>query len=122
MIKPWIPSNGTEGMQFVDDHCAHCIHEQFMHTQNDDHKKCEILTRSMVEVTPIDEWWCDYQNKKWGCDKYVNFDWGDNDDDDGIEPPNNPNDGIGPNQLVMPFEMEVWIGDKKIESLSKIEY
>jgi len=45
--KKYRPSNGSEGEIFTDYYCARCVREEFMHTMNDNDKKCEILTSTM---------------------------------------------------------------------------
>lgn len=42
------PSNGTEGECFIDKWCANCIHEDWLHTQKDGDKKCDILSNTMI--------------------------------------------------------------------------
>lgn len=47
-VRSYCPSNGSEGEWFISQYCAKCIHEQFLHTQNGNHKTCKILSDTMV--------------------------------------------------------------------------
>lgn len=97
----YTPSNGTEGCGFVENFCAHCIHEKFMHTQNDNDLKCEILTTSFLNwPDPVEEWVYD-ENEQPTCTAYKKWDWGRDDEDGFNEPPEIPPDD--PNQLCLPF-------------------
>lgn len=107
LTKRYIPSNGSEGMIFIDNFCNKCFHEKFMHTQNDDDKICEILTNSIGCGRPcfdkdlnLDgwEWFRDKDFSKVDCMQYKHWDWG-NDPDDLNEPPEPPI--YDPNQLLM---------------------
>lgn len=98
------PSNGTEGMIFMDAFCEHCINEKWCHTQNDDDKKCDILSNSMLydpgEPGYPEEWV--YNEEGWPvCTAWKRWDWG-RDEGDGFNepPPIYPED---PNQLCFPF-------------------
>jgi len=94
------PSNGTEGMMFEDAFCCRCIHEKFMHTQNHADYQCKILNEALTEDW-VKEWTYDEQGKP-TCTEFKKWDWGNDDDDNGLnEPPAIiPDD---PNQLTMPF-------------------
>lgn len=104
MSKKYRPSNGTEGMCFVDTYCCNCIHEKFMHTQVRGDLQCDILDRTMlydVKDKEYPEEWT-YDDKGHGiCTKFKKFDWGKDDDGNWVDPPPPPTDD--PNQLVMPF-------------------
>lgn len=108
------PSNGTEGMIFMEDFCDQCLH------QNPDPdpkytkaKNCEICLASMC-YSPCDpeyptEW--RYVNGKPVCTKFVKWDWdtdGDPDDPDNPKAPPPPPD---PTQLnlfpLYPTELEL---------------
>lgn len=41
-MKPYRPSNGTEGMGFIENWCENCVHEA------DEDKPCQILGRTMA--------------------------------------------------------------------------
>ena len=120
----FFPSNGTEGMAFIENFCAHCIHEKYMHDGAG--MKCEILDNSFLHDRPclnkdlkFDGWeW--FQNENfydWQCRQYKHWDWG-NDEDGWNEPPEYiPDD---PNQLVMfSFDEEL---DKLLREQKDITY
>lgn len=100
------PSNGTEGMIFIENHCDHCIHE-FPHP--DKNPKCEIMSASFLydinhEKYPK-EWVYDEKGHP-TCTNYRKWDWGQDDGFDNgwnIPPPDIDPD---PNQLCLPFEIE----------------
>lgn len=104
-MKKYQPSNGSEGDWFIDSHCAQCIREKFMHTNNDNDKKCDIFSRTLVyHVTEPEypsEWTFD-ENENPICTEFKKWDWdndGDPDDRDNPKAPT-PED---PNQLCFPF-------------------
>lgn len=99
--EPFRPSNGTEGMFFTSAFCENCIHEKWIHTQNDDDKKCGILSDSMIFDLKDEEYpkqWV-FDAEGWPvCTAWKKWDWGtDGDPDD----PDNPNytPPPNPNQL-----------------------
>ena len=108
--KPYMPSNGTEGMGFTAAFCDTCIHQ---HPDPDKKPQCDdVLCEAL----------CGNQPKEWvynstgnpTCTKYVNWNWGNNDDDDGYNepPPPEPDD---PNQLCFPWDiMEILEGYEEI--------
>jgi hypothetical protein len=120
-VRRWMPSNGTEGMIFMEHFCSECIHERWMHHQNEDKGKCEILSNSMLHDRPcwdkdlkFDgwEWFCNEDLTGWKCNQHKPFDWG-NDRDGWNEPPEIiPDD---PNQLIL-FSF-----DEKLDDLIKQE-
>jgi len=76
-----------------------------MHTNNEDDKKCELFSNSLlydkIEDGYPKEWVYD-ENDYPTCTSFVKWDWG-NDNDGWNEPPEIiPDD---PNQLCLPFEM-----------------
>ena len=94
----FMPSNGSEGMIFVENFCMQCIHEKFMHTQNHNDKKCEIFDNSLLNDRPcfnrdlnLDgwEWFMDKECQNWKCRQWQKWDWG-NDPDNLNEPPEPP--------------------------------
>lgn len=102
--QPYQPSNGTEGMGFIENWCSNCIHEKWMHTQDDDDAKCEVLTATFVD-DDFSKWFYDDKGSPY-CTCFKKWDWGFDDDNDGgfNEPPEIiPDD---PNQLVLPFIIE----------------
>lgn len=85
-MKKYKPSNGTEGLMFLDQHCCRCIHDN----NADPHeRKCDILTRTLLHDLSDPEYpkeWC-YVGGKPTCTAWVKWDWStDGDPDD----PNNP--------------------------------
>jgi hypothetical protein len=101
-MKKYRPSNGTEGEIFMCEFCYQCIHEKWSHTQNDDDKKCEIITLTMgLDVDDKDypsEWTFDAEGNP-TCTKFQKWDWGNNGDPDDPDNPNKPPDPPDPNQL-----------------------
>jgi len=105
-MKSYRPSNGTEGMCFVSEFCEQCIHEKFIHTSNDNDKKCDIFSATMLydigEAEYPKEWI--YQDNKPICTAFVKFDWSQDDNGNWIDPePTEPPDD--PNQLCIPFDI-----------------
>lgn len=107
-MRKYRPSNGTEGMCFMEQFCDHCIHERYNQTLNDDDKKCTILSNTMTydvtdEKYPV-EWTYNEQGEPI-CTAHVRWDWDNNGDPDDR---NNPKAPIpdNPNQLVFPFILE----------------
>ena len=111
MCKKYRPSNGTEGMIFVDEYCSHCIHEKFMHTQVHGDLQCEIFDKTLIYDVKDKEYpeeWTYDENGHGICTKFKKFDWGRDDDGEWKDPPPPPTDD--PNQLVIPFifdELEI---------------
>jgi len=102
-MKPYRPSNGTEGMIFMEHFCFECIHEKFSHTQNQADLKCEIMTNSMIydlDESGYPKEWIRNEREEPLCTEWKHWDWG-NDRDGWNEPP--PPEVYDPNQLVMPF-------------------
>lgn len=98
MRKKYQPSNGTEGMYFMEKFCEQCIHD---HTPTE--KFCEIIALTMcLDINHKDypdEWIYNESNEPI-CTKWKKWDWGD--DDDGFnEPPDEPYEPNDPNQLML---------------------
>lgn len=95
--KSWMPSNGTEFMMFEEAFCSRCIHEKWIHSMNDEHKKCDVLNRCMANAPdPQPEW--QYNSAGWPvCTQWQKWDWG-RDDDGNWNDPEIP-DPIDPSQL-----------------------
>lgn len=114
MTRKYQPSNGTEGMGFIENHCEQCIHEQFLHTQNEDDVKCDILSRTMIFNVNDKEY-----PKEWiwnsedcpTCTKWKKWDWGFDDDDNpgGNKPP----EPVPDNQLFLPFIANEIVGKEQ---------
>jgi hypothetical protein len=100
--KKYVPSNGTEGYSFIERYCENCIHEKFCHTQNDEDKKCDILTNSLIGDDP-EEWQYDEKDEPI-CTSYVPWDWNRDDEGNWINPDLPEPDA--PNQLRFPFLFE----------------
>lgn len=97
--KPFRPSNGTEGMIFMDAFCEQCIHEKYSHTQNDADKKCDLMSAAMIFDIGDDDYPKEWVHDMEGwpiCTAWKKWDWGnDGDPDDpdnpNYRPPSNPN-------------------------------
>jgi hypothetical protein len=102
MSQPYQPSNGTEGMRFCGKFCDQCIHEKYSHTLNDNDKKCDILTRSMVygvnDLEYPKDWIYDVDNNP-TCTAWVKWDWNQDDDGNWNDPPEP--EPVDPNQLML---------------------
>lgn len=97
------PSNGTEGMIFMEAFCDHCIHEKFCHTGEHGDLQCEILSNTMLYGVNDKEYPQEWQYNAEGwpvCTKWKYWDWGN--DGDGFNEPPEP-EPYNPNQLVLPF-------------------
>lgn len=109
--KKYQPSNGTEGMFFIEKHCYNCIHGKYEHTQRCEDNPCEILTNTMLHNVNDKEYPKEWIYNEYGeptCTAWKKWDWGRDDDGNFIEPPEMPPDN--PAQLVMPFifdELEI---------------
>ena len=94
------PSNGTEGMIFMDKFCGQCIHE---HIPTEKYCKIVALTMGLDKKDKDypNEWTYDEEGKP-TCTKWKKWDWGDGGfgGDDWNEPPPPPYDP-GPNQLML---------------------
>lgn len=104
MNKKYRPSNGDEGLWFVDKFCCNCIHGKYEHTGNMVDKPCELLTASfMCDIADpmFPKEWVYAEDGKPTCTAFKKWNWGKDDDGNYIDPPPLPFDD--PNQLVMPF-------------------
>ncbi len=105
MEKKYCPSNGSEGDWFIGTYCMNCIHEKYSHTLNDDDKKCDLLSNSMLYNVTDEEFpseWTYDENGKPICTSYSKFDWDRDEDDDRPDKPK-PVEPDDPMQLVLPF-------------------
>jgi hypothetical protein len=76
-MKPYEPSNGTEGEMFMEKHCYHCKNELFIHTSNESHHKCDILTRALAWAKNEPEYpteWV-YKENQPTCTTFVKHEW-----------------------------------------------
>ena len=96
--KLYRPSNGTEGMIFMDNYCDQCIHECPFENSK---KKCEIITLTMcLDTNDKDypkEW--QYKDDTPICTKFQKWDWGNDGDPDDLNNPKAPPPPPDPNQL-----------------------
>ena len=112
-MKPYRPSNGTEGMWFEEEYCMQCLH---CDPNPEGKKQCKIMMRAFLyninEPNYPKEWIYD-ENDEPTCTKWQKWDWGDKGDPDD---PDNPNwiPPTDPNQLCMPFEINAIIGTKQL--------
>lgn len=103
--QPFQPSNGTEGMVFMDAFCDRCIHEHPDPEQQQ--PKCNIIMLTMCyspgEKEYPEEWV--YNDEGWPvCAKWKFWNWGKDDDGNWNDPP--PIYPDDPNQLCLPFIFE----------------
>ena len=101
-MKPYKPSNGTEGEYFMSEHCYQCIHDN---PDPDKNPKCELLLASMcfdMNEKGYPKEWCYNEEGRPTCTKFNKWDWGNDGDPND---PDNPKAPIpdNPNQLCMPF-------------------
>lgn len=100
------PSNGTDEMVFIDTYCYQCIHEKWIHGQNDNDKKCDILSNMYLLEIDDKDYPMELTYNKEGfptCTEFKKWDWGN--DDDGFNEPPEP-DPDDPNQLML-FQPEI---------------
>jgi hypothetical protein len=100
--KKYCPSNGTEGMAFIEHYCERCINQ---HPDPNNKKQCMILCHTMCYSVNDEKYpkeWIYDDNGKPTCTAFVKWDW-DNDGDP--DDPDNPKAPIpyNPNQLLLPF-------------------
>lgn len=62
----FMPSNGTEREMFINMFCSQCINERWMHKQNENKGKCEILSNSMVHHRPCYDKDLKFDGWEWG--------------------------------------------------------
>ena len=109
-LNSYHPSNGTEGMSFMEDFCLQCIHDN---PDLDSPKKCEILTATMCFYPTDPEYpkeWI-YKNGYPVCTKFQKWDWGNDGDPDDPDNPKAPPPPPDPMQLdlfpLFPSEIEL---------------
>lgn len=102
MPRLYRPSNGTEGMCFIEKYCMNCLHcDPNPHGK----KQCKILCATMCFSVNDPEYpkeWIYDENDTPCCTKWQKWDWGNDGDPDD---PDNPKAPIpeNPNQLCLPF-------------------
>lgn len=100
--KKYIPYSSNDIMDFAEAFCMNCIHEKFILTQDDDHRKCEILTAQMMldsDEEGRDEWILGKDGQPC-CTAFERFNWFDIEGNLIDEPELPVND---PNQLKLPL-------------------
>lgn len=99
----YIPSNGTEGMSFMEDFCDQCLHQNpDPDPETTKAKNCEICMRTMCYHPNEPEYpreWIYLPNGKPTCTKFVKWDWNRDGDPDDPDNPNRPPDPPDPKQL-----------------------
>lgn len=106
MCRKYRPSNGTEGMSFIDTYCYNCIHGKYEHTADTNDKPCDILSRSFLFDLNDKEYPEEWQYDDSGnpiCTEWRKWDWNKDDDGNWNDPPPIWDD---PNQLCFPFVFE----------------
>ncbi len=99
------PPNGTDGMIFSEAFCEQCIHERWIHHQDENREKdkCEIWSNVLIFDVSDNEYppeWI-FNEEGWPvCTNWQKFDWGD-DHDGWNEPPEPPYEPQDPNQLML---------------------
>jgi hypothetical protein len=93
--EKYMPSNGTEGMSFEEDHCMQCIN---CDPNPSGKKQCKIWF-SAINSWPqgIPQWV--YRDGKPTCTNFVKWDWGNDGDPDDPDNPKAPPPPPDPNQL-----------------------
>lgn len=113
------PSNGTEGMSFIEEYCAGCIHDN--PDQNASKPRCDILTATMC-FYPTDpeypvEWIVDSLGAP-KCTKFVPWDWGNDGDPNDPDNPKAPPPPPDPRQLnlfpMFPAEHHIVVEMEKV--------
>ncbi len=90
--EKYMPSNGTEGMSFEEDHCLQCIN---CNPNPLGKKQCKIWFNALNNwPNPIKEWV--YKNNEPTCTEFIKWDWGNDGDPDD---PNNPKAPIPPTPI-----------------------
>lgn len=105
MARKYRPSNGTEGMSFIDDFCCNCIHE---HPNPDSKPKCDLLSASFcydINEPGYPKEWIYDENDKPTCTAFTRWDWNNDGDPNDPENPKAPTP-TDPNQLCLPFIIE----------------
>lgn len=99
------PSSGTEGMDWMEDFCFQCIHDNPYLDNNEKHwmgkRRCDLMTASMLFCPTEPEYpkeWI-YKDGKPICTKFQKWDWGNDGDPDDPDNPKAPPPPPDPNQL-----------------------
>src|SRR5689334_13679238 len=101
--KKYRPSNGTEGMVFIECHCMECLHGKYEHTGDLKDKTYEIIYRSFlydIKDKEYPEEWVYDDSGRPTCTAFIKWDWNnDGDPNDPDNPKYRPPDMDNPNQL-----------------------
>lgn len=76
-VKPYYPSNGTEGLAFEEKYCYRCVNEKFVHTQEHGDKQCDIFNTAILSNSAPKEW--QIINNIPTCIAHKHWDWYNND-------------------------------------------
>ncbi len=96
--KPYMPSNGTEGMMFTDEYCDNC---KFQHPDISKTPQCNDILLKALLGEQLDEWVYNSLGHP-TCTKFISWNWGD--DNEGYnEPP--PPEPFDPDQPCLPFSI-----------------
>jgi hypothetical protein len=64
MRKPYMPSNGTEGMLWDERYCIRCVHDAAWRADENTGKPCDVLTNAVAGApNTITEWTYDADDK-----------------------------------------------------------
>jgi hypothetical protein len=115
MCRKYQPSNGTEGMMFMEEFCDQCLHQ---HPDPDHKNQCHLIALTMC-YSPKDpeypeEWTYDAKGEP-TCTKFQKWDWGKDDDGNWIDPVIPP--PVPDNQLTMPFIFDE-LGIKEVKPVA----
>lgn len=94
----YVPSNGTEGTSFEEDHCYQCIHTN---PNPSGKKQCKIWGAAVLNWPNGKDYpkeWI-YKNGKPTCTAHLKWDWGNDGDPDDPDNPNAPPPPTPINQL-----------------------
>lgn len=91
----YMPSNGTEGMSFEEDHCMQCIN---CDPNPSGKKQCKIWFNAINSWPQGIAQWI-YRDGKPTCTNFVKWDWGNDGDPDDPDNPKAPPPPLDPNQL-----------------------
>lgn len=99
----YYPSNGTEGVSFMEDFCDQCIHQNpDPDPQYTKAKNCEICLRTMCHYPSEQEYpkeWIYDANGRPTCTAWVKWDWDNDGDPDDPDNPKAPPPPPDPRQL-----------------------
>lgn len=95
--------------------CHNCIFEKWVHTEKDGDAKCELLSAMFIYYADDPKYPDELQYDEQGhptCTKHQKWDWGTDDDRNGLnEPP--PPEPYDPQQLLFPFMIDEFIKEEE---------